>query len=78
MVAKPKRRESKRWTMIGTLGWEVWLPCEEGSGGASFPVVAWAWSQTGEVRAVACGTRGPFLLSKAEQAEGKFRTVRIG
>jgi hypothetical protein len=67
----------RKWSMLGAIGWEVWLPCEEGSGGASFPVVAWAWSPSGEVRAVACGNKGPFLLSKREQAEGKFQMVRI-
>ena len=76
-MAKPKKRETTRWSMLASIGWDVWLPCEEGSGGAAFPVVAWAWSATGEVRAVVCGSKGPLLLSKKEQAEARFRTVRI-
>ena len=73
---KPKRKKTQRWTLLGAIGWYVWLPCEEGSGGASFPVIAWAWSQT-EVRAVACGNKGPFMLSKADQKEAAFRRVKL-
>ena len=61
---------------MGALGWEVWLPCEDRSGGAVFPVIAWAWSQT-EIRAIICGTKGPSMLSKTEQRGGQFRRVRL-
>lgn len=73
---RPKRRKKDRWSLLGAIGWEVWLPCEEGSGGAVFPVIAWAWSQT-EVRAIVCGNKGPAMLSKAEQKEAQFRKVQI-
>lgn len=76
MKTKPKRKSTDRWSLLGAIGWEVWLPCEEGSDGASFPVIAWAWSQT-EVRAVICGRKGPAMLSKAEQKEGEFRRVEL-
>jgi hypothetical protein len=76
-VAKPKRRKTQqRWSLLGALGWEVWLPLEKDSGGATFPVIAWAWSQT-EVRAVICGRKGPWMLTKAEQKEGQFRRVEL-
>ena len=76
-MPKPKkRRETYRWSLLGAIGWEVWLPLEKNSGGASFPVIAWAWSQT-EVRAVICGSKGPVMLSKSDQAEGMFRRVEL-
>jgi hypothetical protein len=75
-VAKPKRKSPRRWSLLGALGWEVWLPPEKNIRGGSFPVIAWAWSQT-EVRAVICGGKGPWMLTKAEQKEGQFRRVEL-
>lgn len=76
-MPKTKRRKTtNRWSLLGAIGWEVWLPCEKDSGGASFPVIAWAWSQS-EVRAVVCGSKGPFMLSKSDQNEGLFRKVEL-
>ena len=75
-MAKAKRREANRWSLLGAIGWEVWLPDVNKNGGAAFPVIAWAWSQT-EVRAVICGRKGPMMLSKSAQAEGEFRRVEL-
>ena len=69
----------KKWSMLGALGWEVFLPSEDVSpGGRTFPLIAWAWGSDGEVRAVICTRKGPTMLSRDEQDRADFRMVRLG
>jgi hypothetical protein len=64
--------------MLGCLGWEVWLPGEEGSGGFTVAVIGWAWRSDGEeCRAVVCTTKGPQLLTDADEERAEFRQVRL-
>jgi hypothetical protein len=56
-MAKSRRRPT--WTMVGCLGWEVYLPGEEGSGGFTVPVIGWALRSDGEARALVCTEHGP-------------------
>lgn len=79
-MAKPgkKRAPAKTWSMLGSVGFSLVVMGKDGVWGHRHPVIAWAWSKNGEVRAVVCLREGPHMLSAWEMKRAEYTQERLG
>lgn len=76
-MAAKKRAPAKKWAMLGSVGFQVVIKSDDGVWGPTHPVIAWAWSASGEMRAVVCLKDGPYMLSPKEQRQADFQQARL-